>query len=189
MTDIILASGSKAKLEILQRTGLVFRVEESSFDESNPPSQDPIEVVKYLALGKARLVAKGNPDAVVIGADTIIYHQNRIIGKPQSETEARTMLKSYCGQAHRIYTGIAVVHGDKELCDVSTVDVTFRNLGDDEINNYVSTGEPFGKAGSYAYQDRGAVLIKKMEGDYHAAQGMPVFKLCTLLKQIGVKLI
>jgi septum formation protein len=186
MPELIFASKSPTKLEILKNTGLKFRVEESNFDESQPPSQNPAEVVKYLALGKARAVAKRNPDAVVIGTDTIIFHQNKIVGKPKDEADAKAMLKSYCGRFHTCYTGIALVRGSEEAVDVSSVNVFFRNLTDLEIDNYIATKEPFGKAGAYAYQYQGAALIERMEGDYYAALGMPVFKLCSLLRKFGV---
>ncbi len=185
MIDIVLASGSPAKRKLLEEAGFKFRFEESGFKESFT-STDPEEVVKYLAREKARAVAQKYPSAAVIGADTIIFHENKIIGKPKDEADARNMLRSYSGVAHVAYTGIAVVYEGREVVAVSSVKVLFRKLTEQQIDAYIATGEPFGKAGAYAYQLRGATLIEKMEGDERAALGMPLFKLCTLLESVGI---
>lgn len=189
MTEIILASTSPTRKELLEKTGLVFRVEASNFDETECSAQNPEEFVKYLALGKAKAVAKQNPTEIVIGADTVIHHKNKIIGKPRDESDAKEILKSYCGLTHVVYSGVAVIQGQKELVDVDSARVKFRNLSDNEIEDYIRTQEPFGKAGAYTIQKKGAVLIEQINGDYHSIIGLPLFKLFGMLKEFGVKLL
>ena len=186
MIEIILASTSPARQELLRETGLNFRVEGSSFDETIFSSQNPEELVQYLALGKARVVAQRNPAAVVIGADTIIFHNNKIIGKPTDKTDVTQLLKSYGGLPHAVYTGLAVVQATKEKSCVVKAEVIFRNLSDKEIADYIQTGEPFGNAGSYTIQKRGATLIDSIHGDYYAIIGLPIFKLFKMLREFGV---
>ena len=184
--NIILASKSPMKKEVLEKLGLEIKVEESGFDEKADHLHNPEDAVKYLALEKARAVARKHPADAIIGTDTIIYHNGNIIGKPKDEQHARQLLKSYIGKPHAAYTGIAVIYQGKEFVDISKVTVHFRELTDKEIDVYIATGEPFGKAGAYAYQYRGAALIHKMDGDYYAALGMPIFTLVTLLRNAGI---
>ena len=106
-------------------------------------SPNPEEFVKYLALGKARAVAKQNPDAVIIGADTVIFHDNKIMGKPKDAEHARRILKSCSGLTHAVYSGIAVIYRRAEVVDTSTANVTFKNLTDEEIKKYISTNSRF----------------------------------------------
>ena len=186
MVEIILASASQMKREVLEKLGLEIKVHESGFDEKADHLTKPEDVVKYLALEKARAVAREHPTCAIIGTDTIIYHSGAIIGKPKDESHARQLLASYSGKAHAAYTGVAVIYQGKEFVDVSKVLVHFRELTSKEIDAYITTGEPFGKAGAYAYQYRGAALIHKMDGDYYAALGMPIFTVVTLLRNAGL---
>lgn len=187
MTEIILASTSPARRALLEQTKLKFSVAPSNFDETQFRSNNPEELVRYLAAGKARAVAKQKTDAIVIGADTIIYHDNKIIEKPKDAIEAFNFIKSYCGIKHRVYTGIAVIKGAKEITDVMCAEVTFRKLDDEEIRAYVQTGEPFGNSGAYTSDKCGAALIEKIEGDYHSVTGLPLFRLFSILREFGIK--
>ena len=186
MTEIILASSSPGRRELLEKTKIKFRVEPSNFDEKSFRSDNPEKLVRYLASGKARGVSKQNIDSIVIGADTVVYHDCKIIEKPKDAEEAFNLIKSYCGRQHYVYTGISVIQGTKEITDVVRAQVTFRKLDPEEIYAYVKTGEPFGNSGAYTMQ-RGATLIERIDGDYNTVTGLPLFRLFGILREFGIK--
>ncbi len=187
ITEIILASTSPARKALLEQTNLKFSIVPSNFDETKFRSSNPEELVRYLAIEKARAVAQQNLTAIVIGADTVIYHDNKIIEKPKNREEAFTVLKSYCGKHHFVYTGIAVIQGAKEITDVVSARVLFRNLDDEEIHAYIKTGQPFGNAGAYTIQQFGATLVEQIDGDYNTIIGLPLFRLFSILREFGIK--
>lgn len=189
--EIILASASPRRKELLEQIGLEFKAEESGFKENVPEKLDFCEMAKQIAMGKAFNIAPKHPNCVIIGADTFGVIDDQIIGKPHTAEEARKMLRSLSGRSHRVISGIAVVDTAKRTVDTQSVETTvyFKELSDSEIENYVATGEPLDKAGAYAIQGLGALLVEKIEGDYYNVVGLPLFALSESLRLIGIDLL
>lgn len=188
MPDIILASASPRRQELLSLILCDFRVVPSQFDESKVPAElIPQEHVVYSARMKARDVAARHPGALVIGADTIVVVDGRILGKPADSSDAARMLDMLSGRAHEVYTGVAVVKGNIERAGVECTEVNFADLTDEVIARYVSTGEPLDKAGAYAIQGKGVTLIRSICGCYPNVVGLPLYKLSEILKEFGVE--
>lgn len=186
--DVILASASPRRRELLSLIFREFRVIPSDFDESLVPSElAPPEHVLYSALMKARDVAANFPDSLVIGADTIVVIDEVILGKPADDADAARMLKLLSGRTHEVYTGIAVVQDGIERAEVECTAVNFRELTDDVISRYIASGEPMDKAGAYAIQGKGAVLIKSIAGCYPNVVGLPLYELSRLLMEFGIE--
>ncbi len=177
MKKIILASASPRRQELLKDVVSDFEVIVSDVDETIPDNMDVSEIASYLALLKARDVAKNHGDGVVIGSDTVVFADNVALGKPKSEIEAFEMLRFLSGRKHTVMTGCAIVCGEKEVCFSQETEVEFYELGDDEINSYISTKDPFDKAGAYGIQSQGKTLVKSICGDYYSVVGLPVARL------------
>ncbi len=177
MSRIILASASPRRKELMELAGYDFEVICADIVEVVPENATPQEVVMSLALQKAQAVAAEHKEAVVIGSDTVVALDGKILGKPHSEQEACEMLRSLSGRTHKVFTGVAIVCGDKVKNFFDETDVEFYPLGDDEIKKYVATGEPMDKAGAYGIQGKGSVLVKKINGDFFNVMGLPIAKL------------
>ena len=185
--DIILASQSPRRRELLERMGLPFRVITPDIDERMERSLPPGELVAAISAEKARAVAaQAGPDAIVIAADTVVALDGAVLGKPAGESDAARMLSALSGRTHQVFTGLTVARGT----DVRTVSeetaVTFRPLTAAEIAAYVRTGEPMDKAGAYGIQGYGALLVEGIRGDYYNVMGLPVCRLGGLLRELGV---
>lgn len=165
---------------MLRRLGLSFDVHPSDVDETIPPGLSPAGAVEAIALRKAEAIAARFPDALVLGADTVVVLDDAMLGKPDSEDEAARMLASLSGRTHTVYSGIAIVHrasGRSTAAHEATA-VTFAPLAPDEIAAYVATGSPMDKAGAYGIQDdHGALLIEGVHGDYYNVVGLPLHRL------------
>ena len=190
MQRIILASGSPRRRQLLDQVGIPHEVVVSNADETidGPPDFQ----VRELALRKAAAVHEMiSGDAVIIAADTLVYIDGEVLGKPETPDGAFTMLKKLQGRCHTVYTGVAVLRTcDGNVLDESFVGATkvcFRELSDHDIWAYISTGEPFDKAGAYGVQEKGALLVDRVEGDFFTVVGLPVAKLAEILEKIGVK--
>ena len=185
--DIILASQSPRRRELLERMGVEFRVVTPDIDEHMERELPPDELVRRISAEKARAVAaQAGPDAIVIAADTVVALDGAVLGKPADELEAFKMLSTLSGCRHQVYTGLTVLRG-KEMHTVSEeTAVTFRELSEKEITNYIRTGEPMDKAGAYGIQGYGALLVEGIQGDYYNVMGLPVCRLGGLLKELGV---
>ena len=171
----ILASASPRRRRLLERIGMEFAVDVSNVDEHVPEGAQPAALVEELALRKARDVAARHPDALTLGADTIVVLENEILGKPASTDEAADMLGRLSGSTHVVYTGIALVHDGRAVTEHESTRVTFVEMTDDEIHAYVASGSPMDKAGAYGIQDdRGALFVKRIEGDYYNVVGLPL---------------
>lgn len=189
-TDIILASASPRREELLSLMFREFRVIPSGFDESQVPTElPPPEHVVCSALEKARDVAQYSPGSLVIGADTIVVVEGSILGKPTGPADAARMLRNLSGRTHQVYTGVAVTRDGIERTGYECTNVTFRELTDAMISRYVASGEPLDKAGAYAIQGKGAVLITSVNGCYANVVGLPVYRLSTLLEDFGVEVL
>jgi septum formation protein len=188
---IVLASASPRRKEILAKTGLKFRVDKSVYEEKFDPAMKPHTLAKCLSRGKARNVARRYRNAVVIGADTIVVLRGRLFGKPRDPQEAVQMLKSLSGKAHSVITGFTIIDtsGKKELSKAVESRVYFKSLSADEIEAYVSTGEPMDKAGAYGIQGLGAVIIRKIDGDFFNVMGLPLSALADSLRKFGINLL
>lgn len=186
--DVILASASPRRRELLSLIFEHYRVIPSRFDEDEVPDDlPPAQHVHHSALMKARDVAAQHPDSLVIGADTIVVVDGRILGKPRDTSDAAGMLASLGGRTHQVYSGIAVIREGVEHTAVECTDVTFRPLSDEIVSRYIATGEPMDKAGAYAIQGRGSVLIESIEGCYFNVVGLPIYRLSTLLERFGIR--
>ncbi len=192
MKEVILASGSPRRKQILEQIGLKFKVYPSDIDEAVEPHDDTGQLVERLALMKAEDVArKVVPGSLVIGADTIVESERGILGKPVDEKEAFDMLLLLSGKRHTVLTGIAVVDtmNHKTLVSHEKTEVMFRPVSEREIHAYVNTGEPMDKAGAYGIQGRGAVFVEKINGCYFNVVGLPAARLCVMLKGMGVEVL
>lgn len=184
---IILASGSPRRRELLQKLNIDYEIKVSEVDESEEGS-NPSEIVENLAIKKAKAVLDedGTQDVLVIGADTLVFYENEVLGKPCDEDEARDMLSLLSNRTHQVYTGVALirkVNGVETVSSFSEVtDVTFYEIDRFEIDEYIKTGSPLDKAGAYGIQDDFAKHIKKINGDYNNVVGLPVSRLYQEMK-------
>jgi len=188
---IILASASPRRKEILEKTGLKFKVDESSYEEETDSGLNPHELARFLSREKARDVAGRHRNALVISADTIIVLRNRLFGKPRNEEQAREILKALSGKTHSVITGFTIIDTatKKEMSRSIESRVFFKRLNADEIDAYIRSGEPFDKAGAYGIQGLGAVLIKRIEGDFFNVMGLPLHALAGSLKKFGINIL
>lgn len=189
---VILASKSSRRSDILSNIGLKFDVVKSGCDESYDVSMKPEDVVKYLSYKKAYNVAENlRYDALVIGADTIVVLDGMIMGKPKSTKDAFDMLKKLSGRCHTVYTGICVIKTQslEKLVDFESTIVKIKDLSDEEIENYIKSGEPMDKAGGYAIQGLGSLIVERLNGCYFNVVGLPVYKLSCMLKKFGLDLL
>lgn len=183
--DVILASASPRRFEILQNIGLEFKVVTSDYKEHDPPNYLPQDLAELHALSKGRLVAEQYPEALVISADTIVICGERVLGKPKDEDDALDMLQLLAGRTHQVVTAFALhlFKYERSVVKHVSTDVTFRELRREEILAYINTGEPFDKAGAYAIQGQGGMLIDKIDGCYFNVMGFPVSKFYETLEE------
>lgn len=186
---VVLASSSPRRRELLEMLGVTeYEIIPAQVDETLP-DLSPEEAVIYLARLKARTVADScPPDRLVIAADTLVFLDGEALGKPESTAEAKAMLRRLSGRQHTVYTGVAVMENDRALAFAEKTDVFFRELEDVEIDAYIKTGEPMDKAGAYGAQGRGAVFIRRIDGDFFNVMGLPVCRLVTELRCFGATL-
>lgn len=183
---LVLASGSPRRAEILRILGLEFSVQPTGVDESILKGESPAGHVLRLAEEKARAVSAGRGEALVLGGDTVVVLDGRLLGKPGSESEAVSMLLELQGREHEVLTGLALaVPGGEVFSGVQGTRVTFREFGSETARAYVATGEPMDKAGAYGIQGAGAALVAGLDGDYFNVVGLPVPLLLDLLDRAG----
>lgn len=186
--DMILASGSPRRKELLTQMGLSYRVMVSDADETVDPSLSPNRQVTLISRRKAEAVAaETGPDPLIIAADTIVALEDQVMGKPHSEGEAIRMLTHLQGKTHQVYTGLTLLQGGREETHVECTAVTFRPMTEAEIEAYVASGEPMDKAGAYGIQGLGGMFIKGIQGDYFNVMGLPICALGAALKTFGVE--
>ena len=182
---VILASSSPRRKDILTQAGIAHNVIVSGVDETATGS--PAEMVEEIAMRKAQAVLElieYDEDTIVIAADTIVYANNQVMGKPTTTEEAFDMLRQLQDNDHEVYTGVAMLTGKKATVFFDMTEVTFRQLSDDEIMDYIATGEPFDKAGGYGIQGRGATLVERINGDFYTVVGLPIAKVVYKLRQL-----
>lgn len=190
MAKLVLASASPRRRELLKQIGVSFEVFPSEVDE-NISINDPIEYVKELSYMKALWVAEKVSKGIILAADTIVVHRGDILGKPLGKEDARIMLEKLSGDTHEVITGIVLLdmgETKKQVLDQCITKVHFKELTKEVIDNYIATGEPMDKAGSYAIQGYGAVLVEKIQGDYFNVVGLPISKLSDYLLAFNIKI-
>jgi septum formation protein len=184
---LILASKSPRRRYLLEKAGLEFTVIPSQVDENAAILSAPESYVKNLAEAKAGDISNKYPDSWIIGADTVVFIDNRILGKPASRDEAQAMLKSLSAKTHQVHTGYCICRKATGhfISECVTTDVRFKKLSAKEIDWYINSGEPFDKAGAYAIQGLGTFLVKRINGSYTNVVGLPVCEVLEYLIQEG----
>ena len=183
--DVVLASGSPRRRELLGSLGVPFQVVVSGEDE-NSAETDPARLAAELALLKGRSVAGMHPESVVLAADTVVACEGVLLAKPADIAENEAFLRVLSGRSHQVFTGVAALRGAEEQVEVARTDVTFRPLTDAEISFYARSGEGMDKAGGYGIQALGASLVSRVEGEYTNVVGFPLRVVITLLRRAGV---
>lgn len=184
MRNFVLASQSPRRQELLNALGLSFRILIDTSPETVDFTKSPKEIVKELALQKAQNVFSDcKKEEIILSADTMVTLNGVIFGKPDNQENAREMLKTLSGNTHEVYTGFCIMDKEQEKIhtDYECTQVTFKNLSNDEIESYISTGEPLDKAGAYGIQGLGSLFIEKINGDYYNVMGLPLCKLGKIL--------
>ena len=192
---VILASASPRRREILENISLDFEIIADESEEIMIEGEKPYDTVKRLAMQKAKNIAAGiesGENTIVIGADTVVSIDGKILGKPNDEIEAKDMLLTLSGRINTVYTGLAVIEtqSGKEVSDFVSTGVKFRNLSEKEIENYIRSGEPMDKAGAYGIQKIGGLFVESINGDYFNVVGLPLCRLGEILsEEFGINLI
>ncbi len=202
MNEIYLASKSPRRLELLQQIGVACKMillredggRMRDIDEEPLTSENPFVYVERMAkmkadIGVLRAKQRALPPMPLIGADTTVVFNGQILGKPKNAEDAARMLKMLSGNTHEVLTAVAVTNGNRMLHDTSITRVRFRDLTDAEIKNYIASGEPMGKAGSYAIQGVGGVFVERIEGSYSGVMGLPIYETSVLLSRFGIQVI
>lgn len=181
---IVLASGSPSRKMLLERAGVDFEVVVSGVNENVPENFTPAQTVECLAKRKGEAVFALRPEAAVIAADSVIVIDGDILGKPKDNEEARATLHRLSGRNHHVYTGVCIMVGNH--CEVfhQATELQFYSLTDEEIDEYVATGEPMGRAGSYGIEGIGVMLVQSICGDYSNIVGLPVAETLRRLKRL-----
>ena len=184
MVDLILASRSPRRCDLLNRIGIVFETDAPDVDETcDLPAPDAVRV---LSCRKASACASSHPGRFILAADTLVSLDGSSLGKPEDEKRAADMLRQLSGRTHQVYTGVTVISpGGKVFTEVDCTDVTFALLADDEIESYVRSGEPMDKAGAYALQGRASMWIEHIDGSDTSVIGLPLYLVRRLLNRAG----
>jgi len=188
--QILLASTSPRRRELLGLLGLPFHIVPPTCEETLSPHLPPIGQSGQLAREKAQSVASLHPQDLVIGSDTVIEIEGRLLGKPENMEEAETMLRHLRNRCHKVHTGVAIIHqaNNVSIDFVETAQVWIKPFDETTLNSYLDTKESMGKAGAYSIQGEGAQLIEKIEGDYPTIVGLPLWRTAKVLEQQGVVL-
>lgn len=187
MKRIILASESPRRREILANTDLSFTTKTLPTDEFIDPSLPLEKAIEQVALQKALAIQHLYPSDVILGADTVVCIDNIVLGKPHTKEVAMQMLRQLSGKTHRVITGVAIIKGDEQEVFHEISEVTFFELSDEEITSYVESKEPLDKAGAYAIQGKGAILVAKISGDYYNIVGLPIARVYRKLKDFIIE--
>ena len=188
--EIILASKSPGRKQLFKKLGIKFKIDPSDYKEKMDLKLRPRELAKYLSRQKAEVVAKKYESAIIIAVDTFVAFKGKIIGKPHTEKEAKTMLKKLSGKVHSIITGFTIINTKNKKAISKSVEtkVYFKKLTQKNIDSYVKTKEPLDKAGAYAIQGLGESLVDRIEGDYSNIAGLPLRALADNLEKFNIKI-
>ena len=186
---LILASKSPRRKELIGRLGVPFEICPADVDESTVRESDPEKTVLALSALKAEAVQKTHPEDLVLGSDTVVAVDGKILGKPRSREEAAEMLALLSGREHLVFSGVTLIHKNKKISRAVSTKVHFAKLTKEEISWYLDSGEPFDKAGAYGIQGLGGLFVTHIEGDYNAVVGLPLQAVYEMLKtEFGVAL-
>ncbi len=185
--NLILASASPRRKELMGLYAIPFEIRVADIDETMDPDAAPFDEVARLSREKALAIPRGSED-IVVAADTIVVLQDRVLGKPKTEAEAFSMLRALSGRDHQVMTGFTVLRGNEAVTGTEVTDLHFRELSDREIARYVASGEPMDKAGAYGIQGGAALFCTRMSGDYYNVMGLPVCRLGQVLRGIAPEL-
>jgi len=185
---IVLASESTRRVDILRTLGISFSIIPPDIDERKKRDESIRDFVLRIAAEKAKKVGALFPDKWVIGADTVVVHKGKVLGKPKSEEEAMEMLTALRGKWHKVLTGYCILNMSKQTSckDVVETKVFIKDLTDEEIRRYIKTSEPFDKAGSYAVQGKGGFMVKEIKGSYSNVVGLPICEITDILLSLGI---
>ena len=186
---LILASASPRRRELLTNLNFPFEVVPADIDESFTSEDHPFDLVRRLSVTKAEAVAKDHPDALVLAADTVVVYRDEILGKPETAEENLEYITRLSGHTHEVFTGHALMLGDKRADRVVQTAVRFRKLSEGEIERYVATGEGMDKAGGYAIQGYGSALVREVRGCYFNVVGLSVPNVAELAQTFGFQLV
>ena len=191
MKEVILASASPRRKELLEKIGLRFKVEPSNYEEDITSALEPHELAQKISLEKAKVVANKHQNVIVVAADTFIVFGDQILGKPHTEKEARKMLEAISGKSHSVITGFSIIDtsNNKTLSKSVETKIYVRKLTLAEIDAYVKSKEPLDKAGAYAIQGLGSVFVEKIDGDYYNVVGFPLSALTEALKEFDINIL
>ena len=182
--NLILASASPRRKELLEKFGVPFVIRAADIDETMDTARSPYDEVGRVSRLKAMATPR-EADDILIAADTIVVCEGKVLGKPRDEAEAAQMLRLLSGRDHQVMTGCTVLRGETCVTFTEVTDIHFRELSEKEIAKYVATGEPMDKAGSYGIQGGAALFCERMVGDYYNVMGLPVCRLGQVLKEVA----
>lgn len=182
LKSIVLASQSPRRRELMQMLNMPFSSENPQTEELIDPALPLTKAVEKIAIDKAHQVFQKHPKAIVIGSDTVVVYEDQILGKPVNEEDAVRMLRLLSGKTHKVITGVCMVSDQEQLVFHSSAKVTFYPLDEAMIKAYVATSSPLDKAGAYGIQDRGALFIKSITGDYYTIMGLPIAEVYRRLR-------
>ncbi len=185
---IILASASPRRKQLLSSVGLKFKTVPAHVNEDYLRGETPKQHVRRLAQSKAKIISEKYPDAWVLGADTIVVIDGQILGKPENKAQAKKMLQKLSGRTHKVYTAFTITRAASSISRTHVIQsaVSFKNISPDEIKWYISSKEPYDKAGGYAAQGKGASFIKSVRGSYTNVIGLPLCEVLEEFKTLGV---
>ncbi len=184
--ELILASSSPRRQELLKQVNIPFQIRTANVDESVIQTTNPIEKVKQLAELKGQAIPFQHKNEVILAADTIVAHNERIFEKPKDKEEAYYMMSTFSGNSHDVYTGVLIRSDEKEVIFVEKTKVEFWPLTDEEIKWYISTDDPYDKAGGYGIQSLGSIFVKQIVGDYYNVMGLPISKVVRKLRDFQI---
>lgn len=191
--QLILASASPRRRELLDQIGAEFRVHPVDMDESMLPGEGVLQHVQRLATAKARMgfdqLSRQQADLAVLAADTVVEIDGEVLGKPESSRQAEAFLARLSGKQHKVHTAVALVTDEQELAAISSSEVEFMALSDAQIAAYVATGEPLDKAGAYAIQGIGGQFVARLSGSYSGVMGLPLYETAQLLSDCGISFV
>jgi len=188
--NLVLASASPRRRQLLASLGLECEVAPTHIDERPHPGEDPADYARRLAAEKAAAGAARHPsERLLLAADTVVALGKEILGKPADEHDAARMLRRLSGRTHQVHTAVAARQGDTTAMRLATTEVTFRSLRDAEIEAYVSSGDPFDKAGAYGIQGAAAIFVTRLSGSYSGVVGLPLCETAELLREFGVEVL
>ena len=186
---LILASASPRRQELLQNAGIEFTVQPAYISETRQPHEAPADYARRLALEKARNIfrkfSKSDPGVIVLGADTVVVIDNDVLGKPENQSEAASMLRKLSGKTHQVISAICLVYAKGERVAHEITKVDMNEISEEQITTYVASGEPMDKAGAYAIQGSASKWIPRIEGCYFNVVGLPVARVWQLLQEIA----